>query len=42
MSWDYYEYRIAEHFIFVLEYGDYGDMSEEEIKEIQSTIDILK
>lgn len=31
MAWDYYEYKIAEHYIFALEYSDYGDMSGTEI-----------
>ena len=35
MAWDYVEFRIAEHFIFALEYGDYGDMTKEEIAEFQ-------
>lgn len=38
-QWDYYEYKIAEHFIFALEYGDYSDMSDEEIVEFQSWVE---
>ena len=28
MAWDYYEFKIAEHYIFALEYGDYSGMTE--------------
>lgn len=36
MARDYYEYKIAEHFIFVIEYSDYGDMTKGEIAEFKA------
>ena len=37
--WDHYEYKIAEHLICALEYGDYCDMSEEEISQFKSWLE---
>ena len=39
MVWDYYEYKIAEHYIFAIEYGDYGDMSKEEISQFNAWLE---
>lgn len=39
MSWDYVEYKIAEHFIFAIEYGDYEGMSKEEISQFQAWLE---
>ena len=39
MTWDYYEYRIAEHYIFAIEYGDYGEMSDQEISQFQAWLE---
>ena len=39
MTRDYYEYRIAEHFIFAIEYGDYGDMTKGEISQFKAWLE---
>ena len=36
---DYYEYKIAEHYIFALEYGDYGDMTESEVTQFNNWLE---
>lgn len=37
-EWDHYEYRISQHFACFLEYGDFGDMTEEEIQQIEEWV----
>ena len=39
MAWDYVEFKIAEHFIFAIEYGDYGDMTKGEISQFQAWLE---
>lgn len=34
-EWDYYEYRISQFFASFLEYGELGDMTEDEIQQIE-------
>lgn len=36
--WNKTEYKISQHFACALEYGDYGDMTEEEITEFDNWV----
>ena len=39
MAWDYVEFKIAEHYIFAIEYGDYGGMTKGEISEFKAWLE---
>ena len=36
---DFYEYKIGQHFACALEYGDFGDMSDAEIREFNEWLE---
>ena len=38
-KWDYVEFKISEHYIFALEYGDYGDMTESEVTQFNNWLE---
>ena len=37
--WNKTEYKISQHFACALEYGDYGDMTEEEISQFDAWVE---
>ena len=39
MTWDCYEYKIAEHYVFPLVCGDYEGMTESEISQFQTWLE---
>ena len=38
-QWDYLEFKIAEHYICALEYGDFGDMTESEVAQFNNWLE---
>lgn len=42
VKFDFYEYKIGQHFACALEYGDYGDMSDDEMQQFNDWLESEK